>query len=189
MKLNFQRATCMCMLLFCGAMTSPISVTAASSGTERSMIAPQQKQKKQSVRDIVKYIEEHSEYMFVYAEGANRLLDKRIDINLRDKVEGILAEISFCDRIVIQRICIRLCQRCLHILAYFLHTHPVFLRQFPIYLPHAHRNLLRGKNYNRLFFLIISDNIIFFNQNKRYNRSFLSCTELKINTLGGHQNG
>ncbi len=92
MKLNFQRATCMCMLLFCGAMTSPISVTAASSGTERSMIAPQQKQKKQSVRDIVKYIEEHSEYMFVYAEGANRLLDKRIDINLRDKVEGILAE-------------------------------------------------------------------------------------------------
>lgn len=97
--------------------------------------------------------------------------------------------VSFCDRIVIQRICIRLCQRCLHILAYFLHTHPVFLRQFPIYLPHAHRNLLRGKNYNRLFFLIISDNIIFFNKNKRYNRSFLSCTELKINTLGGHQNG
>lgn len=92
MKLNFQSATCMCMLLFCGAMTSPISVTAASSGAERSMIAPYQKQKKQSVRDIVKYIEEHSEYMFVYAEGANRLLDKRIDINLRDKVEDILAE-------------------------------------------------------------------------------------------------
>lgn len=31
--------------------------------------------------------------------------------------------------------------------------------------------------------MIISDNIIFFNQNKRYNRSFLPCTELKINTL------
>lgn len=97
--------------------------------------------------------------------------------------------VSFCDRIVIQRICICLCQRRLHILSDFLHTHPMFLRQFPIYLPHAHRNLLHGKNYNRLFFLIISDNIIFFNQNKRYNRSFLPCTELKINTLGGHQNG
>ena len=103
--------------------------------------------------------------------------------------ESPVADTDDFHSIVIQRICIRLCQRCLHILAYFLHTHPVFLRQFPIYLPHAHRNLLRGKNYNRLFFLIISDNIIFFNQNKRYNRSFLPCTELKINTLGGDQNG
>ena len=51
------------------------------------------KQNSKSVSEVLKYIETHSDYMFVYAEGANRQLDKRINITLSgNNVDAILAD-------------------------------------------------------------------------------------------------
>ena len=81
MRHNFQRAMCTGMLWLCGAMVAPSLVVAAdSSATQAQAGTSSVKQNSKSVSEVLKYIETHSDYMFVYAEGANRQLDKRINI-------------------------------------------------------------------------------------------------------------
>ena len=94
MKFNFQRAMGTGMLLLCGALTAPTYAVASDSGAIQSAAsASSAKQSSQSVSDVLKYIEKHSDYMFVYAEGANRQLNKRIDIELSGKnADTILAD-------------------------------------------------------------------------------------------------
>ena len=94
MRHNFQRAMCTGMLWLCGAMVAPsLAVAADSSATQAQAGTSSVKQNSKSVSEVLKYIETHSDYMFVYAEGANRQLDKRININLSgNNVDAILAD-------------------------------------------------------------------------------------------------
>lgn len=93
MRHNFQRAMCTGMLWLCGAMVAPsLAVAADSSATQAQAGTSSVKQNSKSVSEVLKYIETHSDYMFVYAEGANRQLDKRINITLSgNNVDAILA--------------------------------------------------------------------------------------------------
>ena len=94
MRHNFQRAMCTGMLWLCGAMVAPsLAVAADSSATQAQAGTSSVKQNSKSVSEVLKYIETHSDYMFVYAEGANRQLDKRINITLSgNNVDAILAD-------------------------------------------------------------------------------------------------
>ncbi len=85
---------CTGMLWLCGAMVAPsLAVAADSSATQAQAGTSSVKQNSKSVSEVLKYIETHSDYMFVYAEGANRQLDKRINITLSgNNVDAILAD-------------------------------------------------------------------------------------------------
>ena len=94
MKINYQRALCAGMLLLSGALTVPQAAFAAETEVPQSIpAAPAKEADRQSVSDVLRYIEQHSDYMFVYAEGANSMLDKRVEIDMSSKnVDDILAE-------------------------------------------------------------------------------------------------
>ena len=93
MKLNFQRAMCTGMVWLCGALAVPsFAVAAGAEATPNASATSASKPSTQSVSDVLKYIEKHSDYMFVYAEGANRQLDKRIEISLSGNADNILAD-------------------------------------------------------------------------------------------------
>lgn len=94
MKINLQRAMCTGMLCLCGALATPAFATeSGASATQTAAGTSSVKASNQSVGDVLKYIEKHSDYMFMYAEGAKRQLDKRIDIVLNGKnVDAILSD-------------------------------------------------------------------------------------------------
>ena len=76
-----------------GAMVVPAFAGAADVGISQGVGTTTASSRSHRVSDVVKYIEKHSDYMFVYAEGAKRQLDKRIDIVLSgNKFDTLIAD-------------------------------------------------------------------------------------------------
>lgn len=97
MKIKFNRAIGTGMLMLCSTLAVP-TVSAAADTGGGSMPSVQGTsaivaQASKSVSDVLRYIEGHSDYMFVYAEGANGLLNKMVDVTTDGRaVDDILAE-------------------------------------------------------------------------------------------------
>lgn len=93
MKLNFQRVMCTGMVWLLGALAvPPLALAADAAAIPNASATSASKPGTQSVSSVLKYIEKHSDYVFVYADGANRQLGKRIDISLSGNVDNILAD-------------------------------------------------------------------------------------------------
>ena len=81
------------MVWLLGALAvPPLAVAADAAAIPNASATSASKPSTQSVSSVLKYIEKHSDYVFVYAEGANRQLGKRIDISLSGNVDNILAD-------------------------------------------------------------------------------------------------
>ena len=94
MKHSIQKAMCMCALWLCGAIVTPVNAIAAEAELPPNPAgATTAAQSVRTVSEVLKYIEGHSNYIFVYAEGANRLLGKRINIQFDGRTaDEILAD-------------------------------------------------------------------------------------------------
>jgi len=82
--MNLKRAKCIGLLCLCGVLTVPSFAEAADTdGTAISSAGVSSTgQSTCSVNDVLKYIEKEHNYMFVYTENINRLLSKRINIDM-----------------------------------------------------------------------------------------------------------
>lgn len=94
-KSNFYRILRTGLVYLCGAFILPVTATAATvmnhdTTTDTCTV----KSSKSTVRDVLRYIEEHSNYVFVYAEGTHKALGKSIEIDLTGKkMEVVIADV------------------------------------------------------------------------------------------------
>ncbi len=95
MKINYQRALCAGLLCLSGTLIVPHTVMAADPAPVSSdaTAAPSTKAETLTVSAVLQYIEKHSDYMFVYSEGANKMLSKTVDIQLHGQaIDRILSD-------------------------------------------------------------------------------------------------
>ncbi len=94
MKIRISRAVGTGMLMLCSALAMPSTAMAAETSVMQSVKeTPKKTADVHTVSEVLKYIEKHSDYMFVYAEGANSMLNKKVDVAMANReIDDVLSD-------------------------------------------------------------------------------------------------